>query len=730
MENLIHGFTIVTHGQALAFLFAGAILGMVLGMIPGISVVVILSIILIFAFSLDLTASLALFLGVECGGFYSASVAAILLNAPPHPEAMPIALDGYPMARTANPGRALGISAASTCIGGLIGCAVLIGFLQIIDDLPNVFHPPEYAALIILAMLLVGTLGTNSIGKAVAAAGLGLLASSVGPSAITGTLRYTWGSVALQGGISLVAIALGMLVLPQMTMVFGTGTATAWQDMTGKEMADAEAAAIERGGYRKAVMAGVLETFHYWKTLLLSGIVGGVTGMIPGIGGFAGNYMAYGIAKQTSRNRDLFGTGTPEGIIAPEGSSLAKEAGHIIPLVGLGIPGGIAGALFIGLLTIKDVKPGYGFQQANPNITGEIVWIIALAGLIGTVTGVLIGPRIAHAARIPGPLLVPFVFFISVAGVFITDQLMFSVIELVLFMVIGLVLRRLRYPLGGLILGFVLGQTLETNIYLTGQIYHGFGFVPKRPIADVICALAIIVLLAKAREIRRGAAERKAELAGDLAVHDGSVPIDVRRLQLLDPYPLLAVVTDACLTALSIFALVWALVQYDTATRMLPLIAASAVAVPSIVFLPRDLRRYLILRKAHAANAAEVLVTQAVAVSSGGPQQPGAAVSSIATVAGSTSTVTKRSWGRRGQYRRELGAVAWLVALVGLSWLLGFELGGGIFMAAYGIVATGNYFKSRYTHITFVVLSTAVMVWVTHLMFQLTAISYTPVIHF
>jgi hypothetical protein len=306
---------------------------------------------------------------------------------------------------------------------------------------------------------------------------------------------------------------------------------------------------------------------------------------------------------------------------------------------------------------------------------------------------------------------------------------MFSVIELVLFTIIGLALRRLQYPLGGLMLGFVLGQTLETNIYLTKQIY-GFGFVTKRPIADVICALAIVVLLVKAREIRRQAAERKAKLADDLAVHDGSVPIGVRRLQLLDPYPLLAVVTDTCLAAASIFALVWALVQYNTATRMLPLIAASAIAVPSVVFLPRDLRRYLVLRNAHTPKAAEVMVTQAVAVSSGGPQQLGAAVVTPVASVGSISIVTKRSWRRRGQYRRELVAFAWLLALVGLSWLLGFELGGGIFMAAYGILAIRNYFKSRYAHITFVVLSTAAMVAAAHLMFLLTAISYTSVIQF
>ncbi len=234
---------------------------------------------------------------------------------------------------------------------------------------------------------------------------------------ITGYERFTYGLLSLQGEISIIALALGAVVLPQMMMVFGTGTATAWQDMTGKDLHDPQEAEMDHPQFFRQLWHGVMEIFVHWKILLQSGIVGGITGMIPGIGGFTGNFMAYGIARQTSRNGHLFGTGHPEGIIAPEGSSLAKEAGHIVPLIGLGIPGGITGALFLGLLSINGIKPGYGFMNANPTLAEQMVWIIALSGLIGTLMGVVIGPRIALATKIPGPIVAPFVFLVSVAGV-------------------------------------------------------------------------------------------------------------------------------------------------------------------------------------------------------------------------------------------------------------------------------------------------------------------------
>ena len=749
MQNLIHGLGALGTGEAIAYLFGGALLGMIIGIIPGLSVVVILSLILIFTYHIDLTGALCLFIGAQCGGFYSASVSAILLNTPAHPEALPITFDGYPMARQGNPGRALGLSAASTCVGGFIGCGVLIAFLQVIDDFPDVFHPPEYLALVVLALLLAGTLGTDSVGKAIVAAGAGILISSVGPSAITGTFRYTFGAIGLEAGVSVVALALGMFAIPQMVMVYGTGTATARQDMSGRELGSVDPVEISKG-YTKELLKGVLEAFRHWPMLLQSGIVGGVTGIIPGIGGFTGNFMAYGIARQTSRNRHRYGTGIPEGIIAPEGSSLSKEAGHVIPIIGLGIPGGVAGALFIGLFSIKSINVGYGFQQAHPNVTGEIVWIIALSGLIGTLAGVLIGPQIARVTRIPGPLIVPFIFAICISGVFLTDSLFFSVIEILVFAIIGLAFRRLGYPLGSLIIGLVLGSTFETNIYLTKNIYPGISFVAHRPLADVIFLLAFLVLLSKWNEHRRDIRERNAKSAAEIeSCSDELSRLETRRQQqlLLAPYPLLALLMDVFLLCVATFFIVYAAVNYGGATSLFPVVGAICVGLPALCFLPNDVRRYLLYRDMRRSAMADPehggIPGFGEAASAGipGSSEINSMELSTASLSKGVDLVRKqttsltlvpeskvRSWGPNGQYRRELFALVWLFGLVVLCWLCGFVIGTALFMATYGMLATRRYLRTIQQRVLFAAISTFAIWLVTYEMFHLTGLDFTPML--
>jgi putative tricarboxylic transport membrane protein len=750
MRNLGMGLSALANGPAIAYLFGGSLIGMIVGVIPGLSTAIILSIILVFAYHIDITGTLCLFLGAQCGSFYSASVSSILLNTPSHPEAFPITLDGYPMARNGQPGRALGLSACSTCIGGFIGCAILVGFLQIINLLPGVFHPPEYVALVTLALVLVGLLGTNSVGKAIVAAGAGLMLSSIGPSIITGTFRYTFGAVGLESGVSLVALVLGVFAIPQMVMVFGTGTASANQDMTGREIGAPQPVEIS-SGYGRQLIGGVIDTFRHWGVLLQSGIVGGLTGIIPGIGGFTGNVMAYSIARQFSRKRDAFGTGTPEGIIAPEGSSLAKEAGHIIPILGLGIPGGISGALFIAVLSIKGIRTGYGFQSAYPGVSGQIVWIIALSGLIGTLAGVLVGPQIAKVTRVPGPLLVPFIFAICVSGPFIADTQFFAVMQILIFSVVGLALRRLRYPLAAFIIGIVLGPTLETNIYLTRNIFPNFSWVVQRPMADVIFVLCLIIIASKATEFRRERRRQRAAFAAEReGVQDEAELAEVEQDQQLrlSPYPLLALCTTTIGLALSLFFIIFGFTHYNFATGIMPEIGGLCVAVPTSCFLPKDILRYRLYRKAKAkevktSREGEATVPEydhgpayALAATDGTSAMlatGGGAVltleerdEEIAPALNLAPTIQEKSWGRNGQYRRELIAFAWLFGLVGACWLVGFDYGAAIFVVSYGLLCTGRYLRSITQRLLFSVLGASVIWFVTHEMLSLTHIQFIP----
>jgi putative tricarboxylic transport membrane protein len=773
MTNLLHGLTALGSLQAVLYLLLGAVIGVVVGAIPGLSTAVVLSLILVFVYHVDLTGTLCLFLGTHAGSYYSASVSSILLNSPPHPEAVPLTLDGYPMAKRGEPGRALGLSACSTFAGGLIGCVVFVGFIQLMNTLPKVLHPPDYVAVITLAIVLVGVLSGESAAKALVSSGAGLVLASVGPSNITGIYRFTFGSSGLNAGISLVALALGIFVIPQMVMIFGTGTPMARQDIMGRRF---EISRVEdspntpaSSAYRRQMTAGVLEAIRRWPILLQSGIVGALSGMIPGIGGFTGNYLAYGIARQTSRKRDQYGTGIADGIIAPEGSSLAKEAGHMIPILALGIPGGIGGALFIGALAIQNIKTGYGFTQAYPVIPYEIAWILLLSGLIGTLIGLGAGPKIARIANVPGPLLVPVIFVLCAAGSFLVDTQFFSVVEVIVFGLMGFALRRLGYPLASFILALVLGPTLETNVYLTRNLYPGVSFLADRPSADVLFALAGLVLLSKVRETRRAKARRAAASAGtpdDLEPGDAS-----RQPQQATSFPLLAVVTSGVLLGGSLWAGLYAATTYHFTTATIPVIGAALVFVPCMWLFPRDLAGYVGYRRARrarrrreresmpAGSALQPRKTPTVPEEPEEPEEPGdraappgprlipvekPAESALRTreappvLKGSEDRAAplarrfisiENSWAKNGQYRREVIGFAWFAGVIALCWLVGFVWGSGIFLVVYGLTSTRRYLTTWKSRALFIFLSCGLTCLAVYEMFALTYLTYTPVIN-
>jgi putative tricarboxylic transport membrane protein len=679
LHNLSAGLTQVLTPSNLLFVVLGAFIGVLFGVIPGIATPVVLSVMLVFTYHTSLGGTIALFLGTYAGSYFSASITSILLNTPAHPEAFAVTFDGYPMARRGQAARALGISAASTCIGGLVGCIALAAFLPALNSLPLLFHPPEYVALIVLAMFMIAMLGCDSVPKAIISTGLGFMVASVGTSQITGFFRYTFHSNDLTGGFSLIAVALGVFAVPQMVMVFGTGTAVARQDMHGREVGDAVPATLGANSGRQ-VLGGIGDAVRRMRLQVQSGLVGVVTGIVPGIGGFAANFLSYGLAQQTSRKRDEFGTGIPEGIVAAEGSSLAKEAGSLIPILGLGIPGSVGGALFLAALVIKGVVVGYGFTDRYPVL-----------------------PFLARVTRVPGPILVPFILTLSVIGPYLSDVTFTSVIEVAAFTFIGLALRRLGYPVATFVLGLVLGPTFETNIYLTRGLYPGFSFITARPIADVIVLIGIAVPVVRTvlarRRLRRGGEE-----AARTTLAAKGRRANARR------YPVLGLVTTVALVAVSIWYVVYGATHYNFATATMPVFGGLLVLVPSLWRLPIDIYHFA-HREEEAAGFSGAPVGTPVAPRPDAP--PGALLTATAVEteqpAPRYADIKLNAWGRRGQFTREIVALVWLLALVELVYLVGFLWALPIFCAAYGLVATGRYLSRWYWRATFAVTSAAVM---------------------
>ncbi len=580
----------------------------------------------------------------------------ILLNTPAHPEAFAVTFDGFPMAQRGEAGRALGISASSTMLGGLVGCAVFVGFIQVINYLPTLFHPPEYVALITIALILVGTLGTDAASKALISGGIGLMIASIGADPVTGLQRFTFNAVGLISGVSLVALALGLFAIPQMVLVFGTATTIARQNLMGEAVEASQPVALE-SGFRAQVFRGIGETFGHWMALVRAGLIGVVTGIIPGIGGFAANFLSYGVAQQLSTKRELFGTGIPEGIIAPEGSSLAKEAGGLVPIIGLGIPGGVGGALFLAApSSSKGVEDRLRLRRRSyPTLPYEMMWVIALGGLIGTTAGLLAAPLLARVTRVPGPLIVPLVMSLAIVGAFVSQVSFFTVGEVFVFAVIGFTLRRLRYSVAAFAIGLVLGPTLQANISLTHEVYPGWTFL-ARPFADVLFAIAIGVLASKTVQLRRDARRRADKELEKLVDPDDPVAqtawfVEMRRSR--HPYPLLAVIVTLAIAGVAVAYTVYGARHYSYEAALMPVIAGTLTGAVALWRTPIEIAAYIASRRDRRAGEA-----------------PRGAKSAD----GAPAPITEHSWGWSGQYTRELVAFGWSALVVG-CYLFGFTIG-------------------------------------------------------
>lgn len=706
LHNLVSGLGALGAPETALLLVIGCLIGVFLGVIPGLGVALVLSVMLSFIYHLGVDPAIALMLSTQAGSYFSASITAILLNTPGAPESLPTTFDGYPMATKGRGGRALGISATATCLGGLVGCVALLGLLQLVNYLPLVFHPPEYVALIVLAVVLTGTLGTDSLTKAVLSAAFGLMISFIGNDPVTGDNRFTFGQPALYGGIEVVALALGVFAIPQMVFMYGSNKAVS--GLGAKALAP---------GFRSQVLEGIREALRHWFLIVRSAVVGVVCGIIPGIGGFTANFLSYGIAKQTSRNGRQFGTGVAEGIIAPEGSSLSKEAGSLLPAIGLGLPSGTGMVLFIAALAILGLSPGPGFASAHPGLPYTMLWTVAIAGVLGTVVGLLAAPLLARVTQVRGPLLLPFIVGISVLGAYAVDISMANVVELVVFAIVGIVLRRLSYSLAALAVGLVLGSQFEDNVFLTHQI---FGWkVWNRPLTDILFALVIVTLVAQAVQHRRRKVSAEQERAAAATAGGYEAP----------GYPVLEFCVSVGLLAVSI-GYVAVATTYGSTDRLLPLIVGTVAMIVGAVQSVLTGRSLVVHHRQQAASPGGAEPAQAAAAAAAeqpvaAPSGDGGSLAAVATLAASgereDTAVSKRQL-----YRRELMALGWVIVMAISSYVLGFVVGIPLVVLLYGLFGAGcTNLRNR---LVFAASSTIVMAVVTYAIFSVLNLTYQGVL--
>lgn len=521
-QNLIDGLTSLGTPEAVLLLVAGTMLGTVVGAIPGLGGAILLTLLLPFIYNMDIVPALALLLGAHTGIYFSGSITAILFNTPGAPESAATTFDGYAMTENGQPARALGISATATTIGGWIGVLLLMVLIPFMDKLTTLFHPSEFLALAVLAIVLIGQMRARSVTKGLISGAVGLMISFVGYDPITGVQRFTGGMISLYNGFGVTTVALGLFAFAEMFRLFATPSRSTAGGSNVKLRGGRQGARV-RDGIRDVAS-------HKWLTFR-SAVLGTVLGIIPGVGGVAANFVSYGQAAKISRHPERFGTGIPEGIIAPESSSISKEAGNLLPTVALGVPGGVGMAVLMSGFSILGMVPGPQMLTQHQDAVWAMAIVIGIGSLLASLMGLGMAPGLARLARVPSRTLVPFVLTLGFLGVYAATQEISQTIAVFAFGIAGWAMVRYGYSVPAAMIGFLLGKVVEDNLYLVRNL-QGWSAL-ERPLTALMVAIILLSLFSPLfKKIRFGgrrgasrpAPRTDAVQAADDAMADSPVP--------------------------------------------------------------------------------------------------------------------------------------------------------------------------------------------------------------
>ena len=371
IEAMLAGLELVLSWPALGYLMLGVFLGMWIGAVPGLGGAVGLALMLPFTFGMDPVPAFALLLGMYAVTSTSDSVSSIMLGIPGTVASQATILDGYPLAKKGQAARAFGATYTVSAFGGVLGALLLAVSLPVILPVIFAFGVPEFFMLAVLGLTMVGALSGRSLLKGVAAALIGLMITTIGYAEATGIPRFYFGINYLLDGLPIIPIVLGLFGLPELLELAVKNTSIA-------RKTSGESATM-------GLFQGAKDAFkHRWLSFRCA-LLGTYIGMLPGLGAAIVDWIAYGHAVQSAKDKSQFGQGDIRGVIAPETANNAHKAGALIPTVAFGIPGSIGTAILLGALVIKGLRPGPDMLTTNLDLTFSMVWAIVLANLVAAV---------------------------------------------------------------------------------------------------------------------------------------------------------------------------------------------------------------------------------------------------------------------------------------------------------------------------------------------------------
>jgi TctA family transporter len=478
LEAAALALTMLVEPTRLMFLALGALLGLILGILPGIGGIAGIAILIPFTYAMDPYTAFAFLLGLGSTTATGDPIPAVLFGIPGGAGSAATVLDGHPMAKRGEAGRALSACYMASLLGGLFGAALMAVSIPLLRPMVLSIGSPELLALAIFGMSMVAVLSGNTPLRGLAAGALGLMLAMIGTDPQTGTQRWTFDSLYLWEGLHLIPLVLGLFALPELCDLAIARTAIAGGRID-----------VKRGTWQ-----GAKDCFRHWWLVLRCSWIGAFFGAIPGVGGAVIDWLAYGHALRTEkRARETFGTGDVRGVIASESANNAKEGGALVPTVAFGVPGSAGTAVLLGAFMVHGLIPGPEMLNKNLSVTYAMVWSVALANIVGAGLCYLFSAQFARVATLRYTLILPIVLGIVYIGAFEAGRDWGDLYALLAFGALGWIMKQLKWPRPPLILGFVLGDIFERYLFVSVERY-GVEWL-TRPVVVVLLALALAGLL-------------------------------------------------------------------------------------------------------------------------------------------------------------------------------------------------------------------------------------------
>jgi TctA family transporter len=480
LHSAAHALLIILDPTRLMYLFAGVCMGLSLGILPGIGGIAGTALLLPFTYNLDPPTAFALLLGLGATTTTADPIAAILFGAPGHAASAATTLDGYPMTRRGEAGRALGASYMAALIGGLFGALLMAVALPILRPIILYIGSPELLGVAVFGISMVAVLSGNAPLRGLTAACFGMMLSMIGTDPQSGTLRWTMDTLYLWDGLPLVPLTLGIFALPELC-----------------DLAIGRMAVVKEGmtlDTKSGMLLGVQDCMKHWFLILRCAWLGAAMGAIPGIGASVIDWISYGHALRTEKGAsETFGTGDVRGVIAAESATNAREGGALVPTVAFGVPSSAGMAILLGAFLIHGLVPGPEMLTKHLDITYSMVWSIAIANILGSGLCFAFSGQLAKIATLRYTLFMPGVLSLIYIGAFEASRNWGDVFSLMFFGMLGWAMKHFKWPRPPLVLGFILGATIERYMFISIQRY-GISWM-LRPFVVVMFIMAGLSLL-------------------------------------------------------------------------------------------------------------------------------------------------------------------------------------------------------------------------------------------